>query len=72
MSSAEVHLAMEGYFLRRTKAQVLEELPPILVRDIRLELCDRQQAAYEEVWNSRCENIMPDGKDPMLPICSRS
>ena len=36
MSRSEMHKEMTGNFLRRTKAEVLKELPPILTKEIRL------------------------------------
>lgn len=62
MSPAEVHKAIEGVFLRRTKAQVLQELPPILIRDLRLELGIQQKQAYESVWNNRFQSVLQNGK----------
>ena len=53
MSRSEMHKVMSRYFLRRTKAGVLDELPPILVEDIRLELGKRQRRAYDEIWDKR-------------------
>ena len=53
MSRDEIHLTMQDYFLRRTKAEVLSELPPIIVRDIRLELGTYQRQVYESVWSER-------------------
>ena len=57
MSPTDVHAAIEGHFLRRTKAQVLQELPPIMVRDLRLEMGRAQRAAYDTVWDSRFETV---------------
>ena len=53
MSRDEIHRTMQDHFLRRTKAQVLSELPPIIVRDIRLELGLLQRQVYESVWTER-------------------
>ena len=63
MSPKEVHTAIGGYFLRRTKAQVLDELPPIMIRDLRLELGALQRSAYESVWDSRAEDIISKGSE---------
>ena len=57
MSRDEIHLTMQDHFLRRTKAQVLSELPPIIVRDIRLELGTYQRRAYESVWSERSSRL---------------
>ena len=60
LSPSEVHVAIEGHFLRRTKEQVLPELPPIMIRDLRLEMRGTQRAAYDAVWNSRFESLSSD------------
>ncbi len=57
MSRDEIHVAMQDHFLRRTKAEVLTELPPIIFRDIRLELGARQRQAYESVWSERYNDL---------------
>ena len=57
MSRDEIHVTMRDYFLRRTKAQVLSELPPIIVRDIRLELGTYQRQVYESVWSERLSKL---------------
>lgn len=62
MSPTEVHNAIDGFFLRRTKKQVLKELPPILYRDLRLELGKLQRRAYEGVWNTRFQIVKDNGK----------
>ena len=75
MSRSQMHAAMAGHFLRRTKSDVLNELPPIISRKIRLELGSRQRQAYEQVWNARHEAV--HGKEPkqmvtnMLAILTR-
>ena len=57
MSRDEIHLTMQDHFLRRTKAQVLSELPPIIVRDIRLELGTYQRRLYGSVWSERLSSM---------------
>ena len=64
MSRPEMHEAMAGCFMRRTKASVLRELPPILFREVRLELGSGQRRAYNQVWNNRRESAF--GKYPNL------
>ena len=75
MSPTEVHTAIGGHFLRRTKAQVLQELPPILIRDLRLELGESQRSAYDDVWNARFESVTGNGNVPtvvnMLSLLTR-
>lgn len=57
MSRSQMHDAMTGHFLRRTKSEVLEELPPIISREIRLELGRGQRRTYDQVWNARHESV---------------
>ena len=57
MSRSQMHEAMKGHFLRRTKSDVLEELPPIIPREIRLEFGNRQRRTYDQVWDSRHESV---------------
>lgn len=57
MSRHEIHEAIAGHFLRRSKSEVLQDLPPILYRDIVLELGSRQRHAYDQVWRSREQDI---------------
>ena len=49
----ELHARIKPFFLRRTKKDVLPELPPILIQDLNLELSGHQLAAYETLWQSR-------------------
>ena len=42
--------AIAPYFLRRRKADVLADLPPITVQDVYLELTDGQRRAYDAAW----------------------
>lgn len=55
MPKAHMHSAIRPHFLRRRKAQVLEEMPEIFFQDIPLELEGEQLAAYEEVWDTRLD-----------------
>ena len=57
MSRSEMHEAMAGHFLRRTKAEVLGDLPPILIKEVRLELGQAQRQIYDNVWDSRHHTI---------------
>ena len=57
MSRSQMHEAMTGHFLRRTKSDVLSELPPIMSREIRLELGSGQRRIYDQVWNARHESV---------------
>lgn len=57
MSRDEIHLTMQDHFLRRTKAQVLTELPPIIIRDIRLELGINQRQVYLAARSERLSKL---------------
>ena len=50
-------LPLKAISCEETKAQVLQELPPIMVRDLRLEMGRAQRAAYDVVWDSRFESV---------------
>jgi len=47
MSARQMGQAARGYILRRTKDQVLDDMPPKLFRDADLELTGPQRASYE-------------------------
>lgn len=47
---AKVLAAIAPYFLRRRKAEVLADLPPIISEDMALELTDGQRDAYDAEW----------------------
>lgn len=53
MSSLEMHRAMQPFFLRRRKRDVLQELPPIQIQDVPLELEGEQLVSYQRVWEER-------------------
>lgn len=53
MSVGELHNAIRPYFLRRTKAEVLADLPPIILQDIHLALEGQQLSAYRDAWQGR-------------------
>jgi len=43
----EIHSRISGSFLRRRKAEVLQELPPIITQDLHVELSEAQRRAYD-------------------------
>ena len=57
MSKAQLQQAMSGHFMRRTKSEVLADLPAIMIRDLRLELGSSQRRAYNEVWANRYDSV---------------
>ena len=40
------------HFLRRRKAEVLSDLPPIIFQDMDLELTENQRSAYDAAWDA--------------------
>ena len=75
MSKSQMHDAMRGHFLRRTKTDVLQELPPIMSREIRLEMTSLQRRTYDGVWNLRNDSmrgLLPQDKPAnMLALLTR-
>ena len=57
MTRSEIHKAMTGHFMRRTKLDVLEDLPPIMSREIRLELGNSQRQSYDQVCSNLQQSI---------------
>ena len=53
MSRPEMHTRMQPFFLRRRKYDVLDQLPPIQVQDIYVELEGQQKQVYDSLWESR-------------------
>lgn len=62
MSRVEVHNRIRPFFLRRRKAEVLPDLPPIIVQDLPLELDGIQREAYDAAWAGR-SNFVQGGDD---------
>jgi SNF2 family DNA or RNA helicase len=49
--------AIAPYFLRRRKAEVATELPPIIYEDLHLELGAEQKRAYEDAWATGSDGL---------------
>ena len=49
---AKVLSAVAPHFLRRRKAEVLADLPPIILQDMDLELTEGQRSAYDVAWET--------------------
>ena len=48
---------LEGTMLRRKKAEVRGELPPVLVQDLKLELSTPQRERYDDLWVNRAAAV---------------
>lgn len=44
---------LESMMLRRRKADVRGELPPVIVQDLKLDLAPSQRCRYDELWENR-------------------
>ena len=53
MNRPEMHTAMQPFFLRRRKYDVLHQLPPIQFQDVYVELEGQQKLAYDALWENR-------------------
>ena len=55
--------------LRRRKAEVRAELPPVLVQDLEVDLSDQQRATYDDLWFGRAATIRSTmGDDPGMAL----
>lgn len=55
LSGPRLSAQLETMMLRRRKAEVRGELPPVIVQDLRLDLAPPQRARYDELWANRKE-----------------
>ena len=53
---------LKTMMLRRRKAEVRDELPPVIVQDLKLELTPSQRARYDELWANRREAVASSTK----------
>lgn len=56
----ELFVLIEPHLLRRRKAEVMGELPPVIAQDVMLELSPRQREAYDDVWTGRRSSMAND------------
>lgn len=55
--------------LRRRKAEVRSELPPVLTQDLEIELSDQQRTTYDDLWDQRAATIRSAmGDDPGMAL----
>jgi len=48
---------LESLMLRRRKAEVRAELPPVIIQDLQIELTEPQRQEYDELWMERVETL---------------
>lgn len=60
MPRDEIFAKIGPHFLRRRKADVLGDLPPVIIQDMVLDLTADQREAYDVAWASRTETLSGD------------
>lgn len=53
MTGTPLKAKLESMMLRRRKAEVRGELPPVVVQDLKLDLAPSQREKYDELWVNR-------------------
>ena len=53
----DVRADLDAVMLRRRKGEVMAELPPVLVQDVRVELSPPQRKDYDDLWARRAETL---------------
>ena len=57
LSKAQLARRLESMMLRRRKADVRVELPPVIVQDLKLDLSTPQRERYDALWVNRAETV---------------
>ena len=57
--------------LRRRKAEVRGELPPVILQDLKLELAPVQRERYEDIWASRREASLGSAQDTSVALLAQ-
>lgn len=60
--------AISPHFLRRRKADVGSDLPPIIVQDMSLELNDSQRIAYDSLWEAGTDDLRRGPRPVPAPV----
>ena len=63
LSGPRLSAQIETMMLRRRKAEVRGELPPVIVQDLKLDLAPPQRARYDELWVNRKEAAAASTQD---------
>ena len=63
LSRAEIHARMRPHFLRRSKRDVLKDLPPIIDQELPIELEGEQRDAYLQAWAGRWDSGSDNPQD---------
>ncbi len=63
LPAPQLSTELETLMLRRRKAQVRAELPPVILQDLKLELTPSQRVRYNNVWESRLRAVDSTAQD---------
>ena len=63
LSAPRLSEKLETMMLRRRKAEVRGELPPVIIQDLKLELTPPQRVKYDEVWVDRERTVEENPQD---------
>ena len=62
-SGTRLSQQLETIMLRRRKAEVRGELPPVIVQDLKLELAPSQRVRYDQLWTNRRDHAAASAQD---------
>jgi SNF2 family DNA or RNA helicase len=75
LSKGRIAGELKALMLRRRKAEVRSELPPVIVQDLEISLSDPQREAYDALWFKRAdalrESCVQDIETAMLSLITR-
>lgn len=70
LSGRRLSAKLQAVMLRRRKAEVRGELPPVIVQDLRLELAPTQRVRYDALWAGRYRAAAAAGDDAGVVLLS--
>ena len=68
LSWARLSAQLKTVMLRRRKAEVRGELPPVIFQDLKIELAPPQRARYDELWANRWKTTVTGAKDASVVL----
>ena len=63
LTGSRLSAQLKTMMLRRKKAEVRSELPPVILQDLKLELAPPQRARYDDLWANRQQAAAASGED---------
>ena len=70
LSGLQLSARLQAMMLRRRKAEVRRELPPVIVQDLRLELAPTQRVRYDALWTGRYRAVAAGVEDAGVVLLS--